>query len=323
MSQLALLKALPNIVFALWLSFLGYKAYAYFDDLAVQKKILRQTQGILNAQEQKMQEEHRQLEVLKSKLVSDLESLERDASELREKYGESSEKLDEFIRKHNLRIKSYQRANFSLRQKIESTKSNPKVTVVTKAGSCEENTEVFYRYEEERGRVILETPNCLKRGEEVLTLNQSFVVFGEVFQQEDGALEVSRLVLKEVDPNDPEIIVANAELKRGEFKYHPFKQPAKPNKPFNIVAGVGFDKDGFANVSLGISPLRYRQGYLSLSYQMFEQAKEIDRHAVSARVGWRPKLFEGDLNFGVSLGIGTPVTRLIPQYTLSFDFFVW
>ena len=238
-------------------------------------------------------------------------------------YGESSEKLDKFIAKHNLRLKSYQRANFSLRQRIESAKSKPKVTVVTKAGSCEENTEVYYRYEEENGRVILETPNCLKNGEEVLTLNQSFVVYGEVFQQEGGALEVSRLVLKEVDPDNPKIILAKPKLVKGDFQYHPFTPKPKPAKPFNIVAGVGFDKDGFANISLGISPLRYRQGFLSLSYQMFEQAKETDRHAISARVGWRPKLFEGDLNFGVSLGVGTPVTRLIPQYTLSFDFFVW
>lgn len=323
MSQLALLKALPNIILGLWMSFLSYKAYVYYGDLTAQKTILRQTQGLLNEKEREMQKEHREIGVLKSKLVKDLKSLEEDASRLRQMYGESSEKLDKFIAKHNLRLKSYQRANFSLRQRIESAKSKPKVTVVTKAGSCEENTEVYYRYEEENGRVILETPNCLKNGEEVLTLNQSFVVYGEVFQQDGGALEVSRLVLKEVDPDNPKIILAKPKLVTGDFKYHPFTPKPKPAKPFNIVAGVGFDKDGFANVSLGISPLRYRQGFLSLSYQMFEQAKGIDRHAISARVGWRPKLFEGDLNFGVSLGVGTPVTRLIPQYTLSFDFFVW
>ena len=85
MSQLALLKALPNIVLGLWLSFLGYKTYAYFGELETQKTVLRQAQGLLNEQEQIMQEEHRELDILKSKLVKDLRSLENEADRLRDR----------------------------------------------------------------------------------------------------------------------------------------------------------------------------------------------------------------------------------------------
>ena len=317
------LKYLPNVVFAVWLSFLGYKAYGYFDALETQKTKLRQMEGLLNEQERKMQEEHLQLDLTKAKLEARAEKLESEAEALRTKYRETTEDFDRFVEEHNLKLRSYQRANYRLRQKIATTKeSEPVVTITTSGGSCEEHTEVKYRYEEKHGRVVLETPNCLKKGGEVLTLNQSFVVYGEVYQQEGGALQVSSLTLKEVSPTDSEVVLSTAELKGGEFKYHPL-DTAKPSKPFNLIAGVGFDKEGYAYVSFGVSPLKYKSAYLSVAYMLFEQAKPLERHGVSARLGWRPTLLEGDLNVGLSLGVGVPLHLLIPQYTLSIDFFVW
>ena len=318
-----LLRYSPNLVLAIGLTIAGFKALTYYNEIKSSKKQLRQISGLLSEKEQELQKQHLEFQVLESKLKANIKDLEEGSEKLRAKYLETDSAFQKFVREHDLQIKSYQRANYRLRQRIESNRgAEPNVTIVTNEGSCEENTEVQYRYEEKHGRVILETPNCLKEGGEVLTLNQSFVVYGEVYQQKDGALEISNLTLTEIDPNGKGIVISKAKLEGGDFKYHPHKPSPKPEKPFNIIAGIGFDKEGYGLVSLGVSPLKYKEAYLSLNYLLYEQRK-TDRHQMSIRLGWRPNLMAGDLNLGLSVGVSTPVNQLAPQYTLTFDFFVW
>ena len=294
----------------------GFKYFQLYKKAELYQTYTRQTKGLLTKSEHLMQQQSQKFDLANSTLVTQNYNLENDVKNQRDKYGKLSEEFDKYIEDHNLIIKQYQRRLYTLKQRVESTEKAPaKVVVKYDASKCDKDLTVSYSYQEPYGRVSFSTPNCLSSGGEVLELNQSFVIYGEVYQQEDVFLKVSSLTLNEVSPSDPTLVLAKANLIDSDFKYK--VEPLQLiTRSFTFNAGATSSKDMFAGL-----------GYIFYTWSNYDFSMALnygvkDSFHSTFNVAYSP-IFQGkQTNFSFQLGAGyTLKTSLI--YTFGVSFVLW
>lgn len=297
-----------------------YKGYALYTELNIAQTRARQVEGFLSEKERELVKLRTDFNITESNLKASIRTLEADAAQMRERYGNTSAEFEAFRKAHDLQIQQMQRVEFSLRQRL-STSSGARATPSPpppRTPGCPPHPPAPYSYEDGHHRISFKTPDCLSSGGETLELNQKFVVYGEVHQQKNGALQVSNLFLHEVSPLDSALVLSSAQMISGEFKYFAQPIPTQPTKPFHITAGFGLTSSKHTSAALGFVPLVWRPYYLSIN-ALYSNG----RAGSSLNLGVRPQPFMSDLNLGVSVGVGSTLPDLSLVFTAQLDFFIW
>lgn len=303
------------------LTLLGFRMYEYHVMLEAARVKERQISGFLSEKERELVALRTEFGIMESSLKAKVSELGSEADRLRQLYGNSSAEFAAFRERHDLEIQSYQRAAFTLRQRIQALESDPPPTVVSTPAPgalCPEGAAVAYSYVDGLGRVKFSTPNCLGVGGESVELTQRFVVYGEVHQQREGALQVSNLQLHEVSALDPTRILSTAQLIEGDFKYFAAPVPEVHRKEFHVTAGIGASSERAPILAAGFVPLTWRTYYLGVN-AIYTQGSA----GTSVTFGVRPQPFSAELNIGASVGAGVTLTHMTPVMTLQLDFFIW
>ena len=303
-------------IIAIALSCLTYVGYKYYKTYELQKTKARQLAGFLSEKERKMTEQKVKFDLAKSTLIASNKALEEEAAEYRTKYTDLNAEFQKFVSENNLKITQYQKRIYSLKQRVKSTKDlKPIVKTIIQKGSCDKETVVHYTYEDPYQRVILKTPNCLERGNEELVLNQKFSIYGEVYKQVNGALKVSRLTLKELNPSDLTQVISTAKLVDSEFKY---TTEDDVEKEYSFTFGAGFDSNLNTNLNIGYNTFSFRSLTLNLAVNY------IHKQTVhpSVKLLYNPTILGRKTNFGLSAGLGYSFDNQ-GFFILGVDFGAW
>ena len=291
----------------------GFKYFQLSNQAKLFETYSRQSRGLLTKAEYAMQQQSKELDLAKSSLVSQKFNLEQDVENERNKYAKLSSQFKKYVKDNNLQISQYQRRLYSLQQTVASTQKLPaKVTIKYDETKCQKDLSVNYTYKGPHGRVLFHTPNCLKTGGETLKLNQSFVVYGEVYQQRNGLLKVSSLTLNEVSPNDPSVVLIKANLINSDFKYKS-APPTLLTRTFTLGMGATSNKDMFAGL-----------GYIFYTWLNYDLSMSLnygvqDSFHSTLNIAYSPIISGKKTNFSFQLGTGyTLKTSLIHTFGASF-----
>lgn len=297
--------------------FSWYKLYQKNQEFKVSEKKYRQLSGYLTEKEHKLTEQKEKYNVLKSKLETDESQLKKDIEVYRNKYIGLKQGYDSFLKENNLTLQQYEHSVYSLKQTVKSLKNRkPDTKIVVQKGSCEEDTEVSFTYNDPYKRLSFTTPNCLATGSEVYSLNQFFSVYGEVHQEKDGLLKVNSVTLSELDPRDQATVIAQAKLIKSNFKYFPSE--TKKISPPLVTMGLGFDSKLSLNILLGYNLFSYRNLYLNTG---LSTTTEFSLYPYLGLI-YQPKILGRTLNFGLFNNIGYHLNDGL-TYIFGLDFFVW
>lgn len=297
--------------------FACYDYYKLNKQVKLQQTIERQVDGFLSQKEIELTAENKKLNLANSKLIANAKSLEEQARSYREKYQKSLEDFDNFNQENNLLLQEFRHDIFTLKQKVVSLKNKPPETkVIVKQGACTDDAVVAYSFLDQYSRLYFSTPNCLSTGQEEYVLNQAFSIYGEVYEQEDGALKVSSLNLNELNPENHEEIIASAELFSSEFKYIP--RPKVKTTYDLLTAGVSFTNKKLVQLSLGYNLFNFSTYYLNLSINL---DSEYDFYP-GLNFIYRPEFLTKPLNLGLHLGTGYSLQKEFIFYG-GVNFFVW
>ena len=218
------------------------------------QKYNRQLKGELTAKEKEMQSLNLQLNVLNAELLSS-ESLKDDHDKILKALGLRDSEFAKFRKKHKLEIESYTETIFNLKRQITEGSNQTTVVVVNDDGTTEPfdpskhlkpNQKINYEYKDVYGTVHLYDPDIATSGDEVLTLNQQFKIFGEIYRETNGNLKTQRLTLEEIHKteNGEVIVLRKLELdeEQAQFKYT-IEPPASDDHffEFNLIANVGYN----------------------------------------------------------------------------------
>jgi hypothetical protein len=295
----------------------SYQAYSAYTEMQLVKTKNRQLQGFLSQKEQQLLEQKEDFNIAKGKLESSVKVLEEEASEFRERYTDLNADYQKFVSENDLRLIQYQKRIYSLKQKIKtSPTSNQQVKIITKEGKCDKQTIISYLYTDPSNRITFKTPNCLKKGGEEITLNQTFTIYGEVHKQKDGLLKVSSLTLREVDTKSNKVI-ASAKLLSSDFKFIDDSSDLKTEEAF-LTLGVGYSSKHLEAFNLGYNFYNYSNLDLNLSLNYTYPSAIYP----SLKLIYRPVILGRKLNLGVSAGAGYDFENL-PFYMLGVDFVAW
>lgn len=294
----------------------GFKYYQLYKESQLIQTYNRQARGMLTKTERILQTQNTKYNTSNAELVLQNYNLKAEADTIRKKYSKISDEFSSYVKKNNLELKQYERRIYSLKQKIRSTPdAKPKVVVKYDRSKCDQDLMVDYHYSDPTGRATFYTPNCLDAGGEILSLNQSFVVFGEVYQQSDGFLKVSSLSLSEVSPDDHSIVFAQANLVNSEFKYK-IDPPPKKVKHLLLSTGLTSNKDIYA----GLGYILYNYGKYDLSASIYYGTKDFVHTGLS--LGYTPTIFSSETNFNFQLGSSYSLNNYL-LYTLGVGFVLW
>lgn len=294
----------------------GFKYYQLYKESQLLETYNRQARGMLTKAERILQTQNVQYNTSNSELVLSNYNLKAEADLIRQKYSKLSDEFSSYVNKNNLELKQYEHRIYSLQQKIKSTSKAPsKVIIKYDKSKCDQDVVVDYHYLDPTGRVAFYTPNCLDVGGETLSLNQSFVVFGEVYQQSDGFLKVSSLSLSEVSPEDHSIVFAQANLVDSDFKYKIEPSPKKVKHLF-LSTGLTSTKDIYA----GFGYILYTHNKYDLSAAIYYGTKDF-MHA-GLTLGYTPTIFNSEANFNFQFGASYSLTNYL-IYTLGVGFVLW
>jgi hypothetical protein len=287
----------------------------------------RQLSGQLTQKEQELQQANSDLNILNSKLVSQ--------QELADELGRENTKLDQefedFKRKHNLIIKSKDRTIARLQGQISGGNSDAGTTpnngtAQEVCDSARENCTFNYSWEDRYGRFQLVDPDIFESGDESFTYSQSFRISGEVYEQQDGSLMTKRLTLNEVNLVNGgwvDIPGAKVEIVASDFKYH--NPPAIETEwewtdLFRLrgvaIASVSlFPDTGHLKLGLGLEFFNF-EGFGINSHTAIDFT---DLNSWEQRIGlaYSPKFCNLDLNFALSVSVGSPFTRFGQVWTFN------
>ena len=281
----------------------------------------RQLEGQLTEKERELQKLNTELGVAKSELVTQKELAKR----LKEDKEEVDIAFKKFRKKYNLEIKSRDKTIAELKQKIAGG-----TTVVVVEGCDDINHCVIsYGWEDTLGRFKLTDPNIFEKDNETFESNQVFKVYGEVWQQKEGSLQIRRLILREVFKNaDGEyepIENAKAEIVDSKFEYH--NPPAIDTewtwkdlfrlRAIAVPSITMIPDPGRLRLGVGLEFMSWKGlGINTHTAFDFEDASKIEQ-----RIGlaYSPKIFGLDLNLAVGVSAGTPFAHAFQEYSINFD----
>lgn len=299
----------------------------------------RQLNKQLTDKEKELQEAHSDLGVAESELVSQKELADRLAKEKEE----VDKNFQAFRKKYDLIIKSKDKTIAALKQKLQGGDSTVTVTP-TDSNSDNDTCDIpqfdcsklqnyciiSYEWNDTLNRFKLTDPNIFKKNDERFEASQIFKIYGEVYEQKDGSLQVKRIVLREVvlgeDGKYKNIPGAKAKIVESKFEYH--NPPPDPKLEttwrdlFKIrmiaVASINMFPDlGRTKFGLGIEFFNWRGlGLNTHTAFSFTDASKIEQHI---GLSYSPKIKNIDLNVGIMTSIGTPFANMFRSISFNIS----
>ncbi|KKL88581.1 hypothetical protein LCGC14_1923280, partial [marine sediment metagenome] len=280
----------------------------------------RQLSGNLTSAEYELQSSNKKLGILGSQLLS-----EKELSNYWENSKLSKDKeFEDFVKKYNLEIKSFDSTIAKLKQTISYGESS------IGPDQCNINEECIISYTwRDNNRFVLKDPNIFEHNNEIFESNQIFKKFGTIWQQEDGSLQTRRLILQEVNlgenGNYKDIPNAKAEIVNSTFKYH---NPPVIETEFGWrdsfrlrMIAVGsitiFPNSGDNRFGLGVQVFNLKRfGINTHTAFHFEDAEKIEQRL---GVSYCPRVFNQDLNLAIGISVGTPFAHMFNNYSINAD----
>ena len=290
----------------------------------------RQLNGQLSNKERELQAAHSDLDISKSRLVGEKELVEKWKKEKLE----VTEDYTNFIKKHNLQITSRDKTIARLKQTIKGGLATTTITEKPDAstdtlscGNLLEHCVIAYNWQDPFSRFHLMDPNIFTEKDEItFTALQMFKIYGEIFTQKDGSLQVHRLVLREIYEKNgkiEEIPGAKAEIIDSEFEYvNPPRLDVKTRFKdlFKIrmiaLASITFIPDlGRTQLGLGMEVFNFKGFGLNTHTNLdFKDARKIGQNI---GISYSPKIAGLDLNVGINVSIGTPFAKMFQELLFS------
>jgi len=322
-----ILKLLPKYLPWILLIVGGIAFFKYYDFASGKNKKLetynRQLSGNLNSSEHELQNANNELGILRSKLLS-----EQGVSDYWKKSKDATDKkFNDFIKKHNLKIKSLDNTIAQLKQKIENGSSDIEISENCNIG---EECVISYVWQDKDGRFSLKDPNIFKHNNEIFESNQIFVIRGTVAEQKNGSLQIRRITLSEVvkDENGKYIQIegANAHIVESDFKY---SNPPTIDTEWEwtdlfrlraVALGsvTAFPDDIRLRFGLGVSFFEW-EGFGINSHTAFD-FNDIKKWEQRIGITYTPNFFDDfKLNVGLGVSIGTPFANIFQDYSINID----
>lgn len=279
----------------------------------------RQLQGQLTKKERELTEANQTLGTLNSQLLTQ-QSLNEALSEEKSTI---TQEFKDFIDRHNLQIREKERVIARLQKELQGG-----TTTVQPGVFCDQigdNCVIAYSWQDQYGRFKLTDPNIFQSGDETFISNQHFKIYGEVYEQKEGSLLTKRLVLRELYKDGDqykEIPDGEMEILESDFKYSnpPLVDESSWTDVFRLrgVAGVSvqlFPKPGTMRLALGFQFLQWEGiGVNSHTAIDFEDFKNWEQRL---GVTYSPTFWGLDLNFGLSVSVGTPFMAFGQMWTFN------
>ena len=270
-----------------------------------------------------MQSANHELGVLHSQLRSQDELMKQ----IKKDKEEVDKNFEKFKKKHNLIIKSKDLTIAKLEQQIDGGNSG-----VDLDPSCDDFRKcvVGYSWSDHLGRFKLLDPNIFEPDNEVFTANQLFKIYGEVWSQKDGSLQIRRLVLREVylgeDGEYKPIIDAKAEIVDSDFQYH--NPPPDPRiksswldlfrlRGIALGSVTAFPDIGQTKLGLGLE--FFSVSGFGINTHTALDFRNIKKTEQRLGVEYSPSIFGVDLNVAIGFSAGTSFMHMFKDYSLNVD----
>lgn len=278
----------------------------------------RQLSGQLFDSEQELQEAKHNIGVFESKLLSQEEL----ANKLKTDKEELDKEFDKFKKRHNLIVRSRDRAIAKLKQRILGGESS--VIVGDRCDILPGECVISYQWSGALGRFKLTDPNIWESGDEIFESEQIFKIYGEILAQKDGSLLTRRLVLREVIQNSDgsysPIPDAKAEIVDSDFQYSNkpvINNPGHFRLRLITVYGLStypFNSDKISSFGLGAEFINFGRVGANIHLSLDPE----DWNNTDLRLGSTYRPFK-DFNVAAGASIGTPVVSLFSSYSLNID----
>jgi len=270
-----------------------------------------------------LQSANHELGVLHSQLRSQDELMKQ----IKKDKEEVDKNFEKFKKKHNLIIKSKDLTIAKLEQQIDGGNSG-----VDLDPSCDDFRKcvVGYSWSDHLGRFKLLDPNIFEPDNEVFTANQLFKIYGEVWSQKDGSLQIRRLVLREVylgeDGEYKPIIDAKAEIVDSDFQYH--NPPPDPRiksswldlfrlRGIALGSVTAFPDIGQTKLGLGLE--FFSVSGFGINTHTALDFRNIKKTEQRLGVEYSPSIFGVDLNVAIGFSAGTSFMHMFKDYSLNVD----
>jgi len=283
----------------------------------------RQLSGNLSDAERELQSAHYELGVAKSKLVT-----QKELGEILKNDNEEKDKeFEKFKKDNNLVIKSRDKSIAQLKQQIKNG-----ITTIEVGSSCNidnlQGCTISYQWKDPYNRFKLIDPNIFEDGAKFES-NQSFKIYGTIYEQKDSSLQIRKLTLREVYKDESgeykDIEGAKADIVESDFQYH---NPPALDTEFDwkdlfrlrgiVVAGVNaFPNSGNAKLGLGLEFFTWKGlGINSHTSFDFDDATQISQNL---GLIYNPTILNTELNLGIGVSGGTPFASFFKEFMLSID----
>jgi len=286
----------------------------------------RQLRNDLTSIEKELQSSNHELGVARSQLVTQAELADR----LKNDNEEVDKEFEEFKKKHNLMIKSRDRAIASLKQKVEGGTTTVVVSDDEKGcNDIEDRCVISYNWEDTLSRFKLSDPNIFEKDNETFESNQIFKIYGEIYAQKDGSLQTRRLVIREVyqqeDGSYAPIPDGKANIVDSQFEYHNppvIDTESKWTDIFRLRVLMAssvtmFPDGGVLRLALGAEFINIAGiGINTHTAFDFSDAEKIEQRIGMA---YNPSIFGSELNFSIGISVGTPFAHLFDTYSANLD----
>jgi len=284
----------------------------------------RQLQGQLSDKERELQAMHAQLGVAQSELVTQQELAER----LEKDKEEVDKEFDKFRKEHDLQIRSRDKTIARLRQSLSGGTSE---AVVIECKDLDDlgNCIISYNWQDLHKRFKLKDPNIFKEGDELFESDQLFKVYGEIWEQKDGSLQIRRLVLREVFLNDKgeyePITDGKADILDSKFEYH---NPPTIDTEWSwkdlfrlraiaVPSITTFPDSGRTRLGVGLEFFNWKGlGINTHTAFDFKDAEKIEQRL---GIAYNPTIFDVELNLAIGVSVGTPFAHMFNDYSVNLD----
>lgn len=307
----------------------------------------RQMSGQLTDKEKALEQGNDALGVAQSKLMEQSNL----AKAFEQENIQTSAAFEDFKKKYQLELESYQRTIAQLQEQVKNKNS----TVVT-VNNPRESTDappdkqfdhiidpnkekISYDWKSGDGRFELSDPDIFVADSlKTFTLNQNFRVTGEVYREKVGFLKTERLTLEEVVPDGKNSdgtvkykVIGTAKVVDAKFNY----TEKAPNSwvPHKGVFGLwGVVSANFA-LNNGLNP-RFLLGTgleflnwkgLGLGTQLYLDTSTWKDSGFGIDLAYRPTIKGAQLNIAIDVGLATQFRQPFQSYIpiIGLKFYLW